>query len=411
MMSNTKFNAKHRVILRHDAFTPIAFTLKGQKYSIQFNHCTNPFCRWYGDNQSELWRINVRGKRRYKYKLNGQPFIDGDRRIVCNEDSLTPGASGGCGTRPISTWSVAEEIKRLVTLNTVLDLEPDYKFHKEVCDFEGATPFDGSKSFYPHGKSKTNSERFKCKSCGKVTNILPKREQAYSYHQQRNEILPTLAAMLINRVPVRRACEILAIGSQTYYDKMEYVYMRCLEFLEKHEAKPLSIKTFDKLWINSDIFVYYLNNNRHKFAGDNKAVRKEDFRKMQTRCIVSGDIHSRYIFRVDLAYDWDITMDQLEKDTQAYKCDHLERSERKNARLEISYTPQSPTTFDKLDLATLAHVTHEYNGEKLAIKTRFDYVPGLHISTNYTALAHFWLGTTFGNRKRLALVVGTKGIF
>lgn len=138
MMSNTKFNAKHRVILRHDAFTPIAFTLKGQKYSIQFNHCTNPFCRWYGDDQSELRRINVRGKRRYKYKLNGQPFIDGDRRIVCNEDSLTPGASGGCGTRPISTWSVAEEIKRLVTLNTVLDLEPDYKFHKEVCDFEGA---------------------------------------------------------------------------------------------------------------------------------------------------------------------------------------------------------------------------------------------------------------------------------
>lgn len=112
---------------------------------------------------------------------------------------------------------------------------------------------------------------------------------------------------------------------------------------------------------------------------------------MQTRCIVSGDIHSRYIFRADLAYDWDITMEQLEKDTQAYKCDHLERSERKNARLEISYTPQPPTTFDKLNLSTLAQVTHEYSGEKLEINTRFDYVPGLHILTNYTALAHFWL--------------------
>lgn len=173
--------------------------------------------------------------------------------------------------------------------------------------------------------------------------------------------------------------------------------MRCLEFLEKHEARPLSSKTFDKLWINSDIFVYYLNNNRHKLPGNDKTVRdvrpvqKEEFRKMQTRCIVSGDIYSRYIFRADLAYDWNINMEQFEKDTQVYKCDHLERSERKNARLEISYTPQPPTTFDGLDPATLAQVMYEYNLEKQAIKTRFDYVPGLHVSTNYTALAHFWL--------------------
>lgn len=390
-MSNLQFNAKHHVILKHNAFTPVTFTYKGQKHLIQFNHCTNPFCHWYGNEQAELKRINVRGKKRYKYRLDGMPFIDGDRRVICKEDPLTPGASGGCGTRPISTWSVAEEINRLVTLNTVLDLVPDYIFHKLDCDFEGTTPLDNTKCFYPHGKSKTNSERFKCKSCGKVTNILPKRERAYSYHQKRNEILPTLAAMLINRVPVRRACEILNIGSQTYYDKMEYVYMRCLEFLEKHEEKPLYTKTFDNLWINSDIFVYYLNNNRHKFAGGSKTVRKEDFRKMQTRCIVSGDIHSRYIFRADLAYDWDITMEQLEKDTQTYKCDHMERSERKNARLEISYTPQPPTTFDELELATLAQVTHEYEGEKREINTRLDYVPGLHVSTNYTALAHFWL--------------------
>ena len=78
-------------------------------------------------------------------------------------------------------------------------------------------------------------------------------------------------------------------------------------------------------------------------------------------------------------------MEQLENDTQIYKSDHMERSERKNARLEISYTPQPPTTFDGLDPATFAQVMYEYSLEKQAIKNRFEYVPGLHVSTNYTA--------------------------
>ena len=165
--------------------------------------------------------------------------------------------------------------------------------------------------------------------------------------QQRSEILPTLAVMLVNRVPVRRACEILGIGSQTYYTKLEYIFMRCLEFLERYETKALATKTFDKLWINSDVFMYYLNNARHKFAGDTKTVRNEDFRKMATEIIVSGDGYSRYIFRSDVAYDWDITEQRLEMDTLKYKCDHMERNERKNARLELSYVPQPPSAFDK----------------------------------------------------------------
>lgn len=390
-MPSDKFNAKHRQLLSPESYKTVNFELNGVTHTIQLNHCTNPFCRWFGEDQEELRKLAIRGRKRYKYKLTGSPENENERTIVCNEDPYTKGAAGGCSTNPISTWGVAEEIKRLVTLNSVVDLNPQYQFHKDDCDEYGAMPFEQPKCFYNYGKSKTNSIRYRCKNCGKTTNVLPLKEKAFSYHQQRGDILPRLATMLINRVAVRRACEMLGIGPQTYYNKLKYIYMRCLEFLERHEKNALATKTFKMLWVNSDIFMYYLNNSRHKFAGDSKKVRKEDFRKMQTRIIVSGDNYSRYIFRADVAYDWEITQELLESDTFKFKCDHMERSERKNARLEHSYVPQPPSTYDQSDPIGFSNVQKDYDVEKREFETRLDYVKGLHVSTNYTAVAHFWL--------------------
>lgn len=390
-MSSDRFNARHRVLLATENYKPVTFEFNGVSYIIQLNHCTDPFCRWFGDDQLELKKLGVRGRKRYKYKLVGSPEQEHARMIVCNDEPSIPGAVGGCITRPISTWSAAEEIKRLATLNSVVDLEPKYEFHKPDCDEYGTTPSEQAKNFYSYGKSKTNCDRYKCKACGKLTNVLPLKEKAFSYHQQRSDILPTLAAMLVNRVPVRRTCEILGIGSQTYYNKLEYIYMRCLEFIERYEKKALETKTFDKLWINSDVFIYYLNNARHKFAGNTQTIRKEDFRKMQTRIIVSGDIYSRYIFRADVAYDWEITKELLEEDTLKYKCDHMERNERKNARLEHSYFPQPPSLFDIADPERFMKAQKDYESEVRKFETRLSYVPGLHVSANYTAVAHFWL--------------------
>jgi hypothetical protein len=109
---------------------------------------------------------------------------------------------------PYSNWSIAEEINRLVRIETVQDVEPDYAFHKEGCINEGFTPFDHKKEFYKQGKSTSNSQRWQCKQCKKITNVLPNRKQSTTYHQQRNDILPTFAKLLLNKVPISCACEI-----------------------------------------------------------------------------------------------------------------------------------------------------------------------------------------------------------
>jgi hypothetical protein len=79
-----------------------------------------------------------------------------------------------------------------------------------------------------------------------------KRKQSFGYHQQRNDVLHSLALALLNRTPVKRTCEILQIGSKTYYTKLKWLYRRCLEFLERHETKTLTSKSFESIWINTD---------------------------------------------------------------------------------------------------------------------------------------------------------------
>ncbi|MDN8774122.1 insertion element protein, partial [Staphylococcus aureus] len=100
-------------------------------------------------------------------------------------------------------------------------------------------------------KSRGKSQRYQCKACKKFTNVLPKREETTTYHQQKNTILPMFAKMVVGRVSVSRTCDILGIGVGTYYHKLEWLYRRCLEFLERYETQPLQTKKFNEMWLNT----------------------------------------------------------------------------------------------------------------------------------------------------------------
>lgn len=378
------FNKRHRVLLTTSRYLPVSFLYQGTRHSIQYNHCTNPFCACFGQDQRELKKNDTKGRKHYRYRFSGSAKLD-EKTIMCNEGHLS-----ACSTLPISNWGVIQEIQRLVTINTVVDSEIKYAFHHNTCEHKATTVFKNPERFIKYGISKTNSQVYQCKICKKYTSILPKREQAFSYHQQRNEIVPILASLFVNRVPVKRSCEILKIGSQTYYNKMEYVYLRCLEFLERHETKPLKTRQFKQLWLNSDTFQYYLNNTRYKLFKNSESGEDKQ-KKLQTRILVSGDIFTGYVFRSDVAYDWHITSEFLEADTILYKCDHMEKLERKNARLDLSYCPQPPTDYDKKDGKEHFHLKADYERERKHFDSHFNYLTGLHVGINYTSVAHFWL--------------------
>ena len=227
ILDTKKFATRYNNLL----FTPVQFDWKGTIHQIQFNFCTDPFCKWFGKDQERFEKIKNKPSR---YKLSGSTKSR-SKVLVCNPDPIQTnvGTISDIHSFTYSNWSISEEISRLVRIETVQDVEPDYVFHKEGCINEGLTPFDHKKEFYKQGKSTSNSQRWQCKQCKKITNVLPNRKQSTTYHQQRNDILPTFAKLLLNKVPISRACEILDIGVGTYYQKLEWLYRRCLEFLDR----------------------------------------------------------------------------------------------------------------------------------------------------------------------------------
>ena len=60
--------------------------------------------------------------------------------MYCNDNPIIRGVSQNCTVT--SNWSVVEEIKRLIEINSIQDVEPDYVSEEE------STPFNEPKQFY-----------------------------------------------------------------------------------------------------------------------------------------------------------------------------------------------------------------------------------------------------------------------
>ncbi|MBT2724766.1 insertion element protein [Bacillus sp. ISL-46] len=356
-------------------FRPVHLYWKGKTYEIQLNYCSDPFCKNFNQLQ-----INYSVGKAKRYKFTGK---DDSRAINCVPDTTDNGIPTlGSYTKTFSNWSLATEIERLIQINSIVPLEPDYEFHKDGC-LNNDTFFDNPKAFYKRGKASSNAQVVQCKSCGKYTNLLPNKSQSTTYAQKRNDILPSFAEHLINRVPVSSTCKILGIGRSTYYSKLEWLYRCCLEFLETHETKQFAKMTFPRIWLNTDMMMYYLNNVRKKGEPRTKGTVSE--KQLPTQIVVSTDSQSRYVFRADVAYDWDIDFKQLEQDTETYKDDHLPVELRKNAKYtKYSYYPMEPTPND-------TQSQNEYYLEMKELQLRGKYVDGLHVNHTYTVIAQMFL--------------------
>ena len=255
-LSDKEYARKHSKGL---AFKEVQLHIGEEVHSIQLNVCVNPFCRYFGLPQHKYENVKYKPSR---YTLDVGP---GTHKFVCS-DIKSSGEKGIVikgKPNTFSNWSAAEEIKKLIDVNSVGPIRPEYTFHKNDCAFD-TNPIDDPEMFRKRGTSSSNSERLQCKKCGKITNIMPPQRKSYSYHQQRNDVLVKIFKQILNSTPVSRTMEILDIGASTYYNKLEWLHRKCLEFLERHETEALKNKTFESLWLETDKFHYYLNNIRKK---------------------------------------------------------------------------------------------------------------------------------------------------
>ncbi|WP_043932214.1 hypothetical protein [Bacillus sp. EB01] len=356
-------------------YRPVHLHWKKQDFVIQLNYCSNPFCKNHNEPQTK-YEVG----KSHRYGLSGK----NERVLRCTPDPTDPEGipTLGCLTKTFSNWSLATEIERLIRINSVVPLEPEYNFHKDDCDNTDSY-FDNSKAFYKRGIASSKAQKIQCKTCKKYTNLLPDKTRTTSYNQKRNDILLQFAKHLINRVPVSSTCDILNIGKGTFYEKLEWLYRCCIEFLETRETKKLSKKTYPRIWLNTDMMAYYLNNVRKK--GQKRLPGEIREKQIQTQIVITTDLISRYVFRADLAYDWNIDFSNIQSQTELYKDDHLPVELRKFAKYtKFSYYPMKP-------IATDTQTMDDYNNELAEFIRRSKYVDGLHVNHTYTVMAQLFL--------------------
>jgi transposase-like protein len=262
-VSDKKFDSKYKDY----AFKPVEINIDNNDYKIQYNFCIDTFCPNFGKPIKLLKKRGTRSVRNYTFigakiaspciQCNIMEYVKSKVRIPYNSSIL------------ISNWSVAEEIKRLKRLSSIKDKEYEYNFHKNTCT-SSTTPFDANNDFLKYGINKSGSKRYKCKICEKITNVNEDKTKNFSYNQKRNDILIDFIQDIMSRTPVRKVCEKNNISSKTYYRKIEWLYRKCLEFLDRHE-KGLSKLEFNKLYLNADAMNYSINNIRKK---EKVSVRK-----------------------------------------------------------------------------------------------------------------------------------------
>lgn len=334
LLSEDTFQKKYR----HYAFIPAEIQIGDKVHEIQLNFCNDTFCDNYGLSQYKY--NSIKGKP-LRYQLS--TMRTGNTGAFCNRHYDTASARYPLihNTQTISNWSVAEEIKRLITINSVVPMTKEYKFHKFNCKNDGTSPADNPEVFYRFGKSLGKCTRYQCKECKKTTNVLPDLDERFNFRQKRNDVLVELSRLLFSRTPVTRICKTLDMGAGTFYNKVDWLYRKCLEFNAKFETGPLSSKSFNTLWINTDTLVYNLNNIRLRGKKDGDPYIRPD-KLPATNVICSTDMMTSYIFRIDVAYDSDVTLGQVEEDTKQYHCDHSYPFLRKNDRLQYSVCPQPP---------------------------------------------------------------------
>lgn len=225
---------------------------------------------------------------------------------------------------------------------------------------------------------------------------MPTQRRCFTYNQKRNDILPKFANQILGRTPVKRTIDILKIGSSTYYNKLEWLFRKCLEFLEKNETKALKKKQFDRLWLNTDKLNYYLNNARKKGHGSDRSYKKER-PSFPTAIVATVDSFSRYIFRTDIAFDFNVKIEDIEKDIDTYKENKLYHYAQKNAHYKYSY----------YDNKSAGEVVENGDDDSIDLNTldiRKHYCDGLHVNSTYTAYAQNYLVKSMINANNIYYV-------
>jgi len=352
---------------------------------IQVNFCKNPLCSNFGVPASQAPQPRGPGAKSNPNR---------DTYTVIAQKKNVPGLHcQKCGEYPTlkSNQAIYEEVGRFLEYlipKTPQTTCPNSGCHNNCIEVD-AHPF----RYQRFGKTKSGSDRFRCKACGKVFSVTipdPKKSpiSRQNVHGYKNI---GIFELLVNKTPLNRICEIKEIQFRSLMQHIGFIHRQCLAFVAGRE-RILPQMNLGERYLAVDRQDYVVN-----------WARQKNRRNIILHGIGSADLGTSYVFGMHLDYDPFVDIDAIADEVAKTEEDMLPLPFRRYARLWMpsdyeaaalhAKTPKSKTaaSVPAKVLATYQEAIGRDDVEVFDHPNSLSQLPshGAQVHSEYTIYGHF----------------------
>ena len=286
--------------------------IPGSVEGIQVNFCKNPLCQNFGRPASQESQPRGQGaadRGRDAYRIN---YDTTGRADLCCKF---------CGeTLPIkSNSAIHEEYSRLTAYlvpiqEATCPSDTCRNYHVGV-----STP----KTYQSYGVTSTGARRYRCRGCGKTFSVNSNPTSRQRFADKNVDVF----RFLVNKVPLKRMCELASVSMDTLYRKIDFIHQQCIVFAAVQESR-LSTLPIRRLYLSVDRQDHVIN-----------WKQADDKRNIVLNALGTAENKSGYVFGIHINYDSGIDGARAELDAREIGDADLPPPFRKYARvwLESDY--------------------------------------------------------------------------
>lgn len=253
-----------------------------EHFGLQVNFCRNPACANFGVPPLSAVDLGRAAKISDGYRRVGSKDSEGVRDNLmscklCSQSFVLK-----------SNRAVIEEFerqKRAYVLPERITCTNQECGHSKLTLLAGT---DVSKHYQQFGRTAAGSLRYRCKACKKTFSVT----QSSTIRQRKPEITETILKLLVNKVPMRRICEVAEVLPAVLYNRIGFIYKQTQHYAAAQEAPLIKGKHFELLRIAVD-------RQDHVFNWASSADR----RNTKLSAVASADCESGYVFGMELDFD------------------------------------------------------------------------------------------------------------
>jgi transposase-like protein len=269
---------------------------------IDVNHCKTPSCDNFG---VPIAATATRG-----------PGAANAYTIVAYGKGIPSARCNACGEHFVikSNLGIQEEAYRILSGTWPADSCPD-----PMCSSH-RIPTHVPKAYQSFGTTGIGSKRYRCKACGKTFSVKPEGINPIA-RQKQSDKNRMIMSMLVNKVPMRRICEVADVHPMVLYERIDFLHEQAGAFLASRESRIPDL----------DIKRVYVGVDRQDVVAN--WTQRSDKRNVTISSVAAGDNKTGYLFAIQPNYDPGMDPCAIEADHKARGDDLVGIPHRRHARL------------------------------------------------------------------------------